>query len=212
MMKPLYLMASWMTGLLAALGAGAAVAATVTVSVKDSAGQPAPGVAVILRTATPVPVPAAMPMVEIVQERMRFVPAVAVVTPGTRVRFTNRDNFDHHVKGSGGASFEFRIASASSPTPQRPGEVVLQGGSGPVALGCFLHSVMQGSVYVSESPYHGVTDAEGQVQIAGVPAGDVMVTLWHPQQIVELPSVPARVGADATTLPMALNFVPRRRR
>lgn len=201
-----------MSGLLAALLADAALAATVTLHVKDAAGQPAPGVAVILRTAAAMPVPPALPMVEIVQERLRFVPAVAVVTPGTRVRFTNRDAFDHHVKGSGGATFEFRIASATSAAPQRPGEVILQGGNGPVLLGCHLHSVMSGSVYVSDSPYHGVTDAEGHVQINGVPAGDAMVTLWHPQQLAELPAVAARVGADATVLPMALNFVPRRRR
>jgi hypothetical protein len=34
-------------------------------------------------------------------------------------------------------------------------------------------------VYVSESPYFGVTGADGRVRISGVPPGAYSVRVWH---------------------------------
>lgn len=189
-----------------------AVAASLTVRVTDAAGQPAADVAVVVRSPGAMPPTRPLPQVEITQQQLRFVPAIAVVTPGTALRFTNQDEFDHHVRGNGAASFSFRIAAAGENRPSKPGETLIEGGSGPVLLGCHLHSSMRAAVYVSDSPWYGVTDAQGQVTIAGVPAGELKVTLWHAQQLVELPATPVQVSGATATLAAALNFVPRRRR
>ncbi|MEK8045482.1 plastocyanin [Ideonella margarita] len=190
-----------------------ASAATLTVRVVDASGQPVPDVAVVVRSPGLAPRVAAMAPVEITQQGMRFVPAVSVVTPGTKVRFTNRDSFDHHVKGSQAQVFEYRIAGsdAGSTKPSSSPEVVIEGGPGPVTLGCLLHSRMQGSLYVTDSPWHGISGADGSVQLANVPDGALQVVVWHPQQFIEQPAVPVQV-AGATRLSVSLNFTPRARR
>ncbi len=190
---------------------GAAQAGTLWVRVLDRAGQPVAGAAVIVRSlATPG---ATQPMapVEILQQDMKFVPAVAVVTPGTVVRFTNRDSFDHHVRGTGGATFEYRIAGtdvARKDSKDRAAQVVLQAGAGPVSVGCHLHSRMAGNIYISESPYFGVSDADGRARI-DVPDGAVTVLAWHPQQLLEQPALPSQVVPGTQGLDLALNFTPR---
>ena len=92
------------------LAAAAAQAGTLWVRVIDRAGEPVAGAAVIVQSAASPGGTKPLPPVEIIQQDMKFVPSVAVVTPGTVVRFTNRDTFDHHVRGQGGATFEYRIA------------------------------------------------------------------------------------------------------
>lgn len=200
--------------------AGAAQAGTLWVRVLDRAGEPVAGAAVIVQSlAQPGPAKPLAP-VEIVQQDMKFVPAVAVVTPGTVVRFTNRDSFDHHVRGTGGMTFEYRIggtdtlkdaARRDSKDSKAAAQVVLQGGTGPVTVGCYLHSRMAGNIYVSDSPYFGVSDADGRARI-DVPDGAVTVVAWHPQQLVEQPAQAAQVAAGTQGLDVALNFTPRRRR
>jgi plastocyanin len=157
---------------------------------------------------------AALPPQEILQEDLRFVPAVSIATPGTLVRFTNRDRFDHHVRGTEAQNFEFRVAGydVNKPKANKPAEVVLEGGTGPVQLGCFIHSRMNGSLYITDSPYYGVTGADGTVQIAGVPEGAAKFTIWHSQQLLDQPAVPVTLGAGEQVVSLNLNFTPRRRR
>ena len=194
-----------------AAAVSAAQAGTLWVRVLDRAGEPVAGAAVIVRSlATPGATQPLAP-VEILQQDMRFVPAVAVVTPGTVVRFSNRDSFDHHVRGTGGATFEYRIAgtdAARKDSKDRAAQVVLQAGAGPVSVGCYLHSRMAGNIYISESPYFGVSDADGRARI-DVPDGAVTVLAWHPQQLLEQSALPSQVVPGTQGLDVALNFTPR---
>lgn len=209
------LSACFSLGLAGLLGAPAAWAATLQVTVLDREGQPAPNVAVVIVPAGPAaaPVPAApATAVVVAQEKMQFQPFLTVVAPGTTLRFTNRDSFDHHVKGNAlSGPFELRVdarpAASTAPTEIR----VVQ--PGPVTLSCHLHSTMRGGVYVSETPWFGKTDARGQVLIDGIPAGTAAVRLWHPEQFVE--QMPASVVLAANglqTVETRLNFMPRKRR
>lgn len=203
-------------GLLLSLACSLAGAGTLLVRVLDRDGAPVAGAAVIVHSALRTGVTQPMAPVEIVQQDMKFVPAVAVVTPGTVVRFTNRDSWDHHVRGTGGSTFEFRIAGTDVPRKEAaargPAQVVIQGGQGPVTVGCFLHSRMAGNVYVSDSPLHGVSDAEGRARIDNVPDGAIAINAWHPQQLIEQPAQQAQAVAGVQALDVVLNFSPRRRR
>jgi plastocyanin len=208
---------------LVALGASPAVrAAQVSVSVVDAAGAPAPDVAIILvaEAFNPSRPAAPMPPVQIVQRDMKFFPVLTIITPGTPLRFVNHDAWDHHVRGSAGASFEFRIGAArsegaSAATAARPAdvrEIVIEGASGPVRLGCHLHSRMSADIFVSESPHFAVTDEQGTARLAAVPEGAYRVMTWHPRQVIDQPPLRTRIGAEAVQVPVALNFtVPRRR-
>ena len=124
-----------------------ASAGNVQIQVLGRDGKPVPEAVVVLypsaaNAATAPSLLQASPTIE--QERMRFVPALTVVAPGTTLRFTNQDRWDHHVRGTpvgpaatGGAGgnegFEMRLAGkqdgqaaqAAETTVRQPGVVLL---------------------------------------------------------------------------------------
>jgi plastocyanin len=188
-----------------------------SVQVLDASGQAVPGVVVAVRLRDlPTPPAPQLAQVEVTQQGMRFIPAVTIVTPGTRLRLTNRDRFDHHVRGTQGQSFEYRIAGTgeTGAPPKESAEVIIYGGIGPVQLGCHIHSRMQAHIYVTDTPWVGLSDADGRLTLPNVPEGAVAVQLWHPQQLLEQPALPLRHGAAGVAGPqrVALNFTPRLRR
>lgn len=221
---------------LAAVPWGAAQAATVQLVVTDKDGKPAADVVVLVATAQKAPaVPAAAPVL-ILQQDLRFVPFLTVVPQGSTVRFVNRDGYDHHVRsgpsGPLGAtpaamSFELRLdgePAAASPnddykapaTPRKratgaSADVKLDK-SGPIGLGCHLHSSMRGQIYVSPTPWFGKTDANGTVSIDGVPDGEAELTLWHADQLQDQAPVRVQATANPVKAGAQLNFTPRRRR
>jgi plastocyanin len=70
----------------------------VTVLARD--GKPLPDAVVVLEPAAGQPVPAAQPVSQTVtQEKMQFNPMLSVVPVGSKIRFSNLDRWDHHVKG-----------------------------------------------------------------------------------------------------------------
>lgn len=210
--------AAW---LLAAVCAGTATAGTLQVTVTGKDGQPLPDAVVLVEPASGARGKAPPPVqTSIAQHKMQFVPAVSVVPVGSRVRFTNQDGWDHHVRGapaglaglSAGASagFELRLAGQVSGQPAASTEVVM-GQPGPLQLGCHLHGSMRGFVYVADTPWVVKTDAQGVATLGDVPEGAARVRVWHPDQLVEGAPVPVQVQAVSTaTVPTQV--VPRRRR
>ena len=202
--------------LVAAVAAAPAAAATLQVTVTGADGQPAADTVVLVRRAASFqPFDRSAPVI-IVQKDIRFVPYVSVMPVRGTVRFVNRDRFAHHVRsmpvGPLGAAppaadFEFRLAAAtwrSEPSAER----VLEQ-PGPIALGCHLHGSMRGHLYVSDTPWFGVTDAAGRVTLE-VPDGAAELQLWHPDQLGEQPPR-SLVLSGSTAQAMTLNFAPRPR-
>jgi plastocyanin len=199
---------------LALVGAGAAVAATLSVTVTDKDGEPAMDVAVLVRyPILPARAPAPVISGTIAQERMRFLPFLTIVNPGSTLRFVNRDNFDHHIRGNaaptaeGGRDFEARLGPAGA----RSLDIRLEG-RGLYALGCHLHSTMRGYVLVTDTPWFGKTDVNGVLKLEGLPDGVVDISVVHPEQFAA--PVPQRItlAGEANELKSQLAFTPRRRR
>lgn len=202
--------------LLIALGASAtAHAANLEFTVTDKDGQPVPDAVVLLRylikPATPPPVAATT---VITQKNMKFEPFLSVVTPATTLRFTNADEFDHHIRANGpvaadGAStdFEARIG----PQLGRTYDARLNT-TGRYTLGCHLHSRMIGYVLVSDTPWFGRSDANGRITLAGLPDGPVDLQLWHPEQFLDQPLQRVQLSATTAEINTRLNFVPRKRK
>lgn len=81
-------------------GLSAAQAATVQVTVLARDGKPLPDAVVVLEPAAGQPVPVAPPVsLTVTQEKMQFDPMLSVVPVGSKIRFSNLDRWDHHVKG-----------------------------------------------------------------------------------------------------------------
>ncbi|WP_341886915.1 plastocyanin [Variovorax sp. YR752] len=226
--------------LIATALAGAALlaqAGALQITVTDKDGKPAPDVVVLVDMPIRPVVTNAPVTATIVQQGLKFQPFLTVVTMGSTLRFVNRDGYDHHVRsqptGPLGAvppvqNFELRLdaaegAASSDDDYQNPNAVrrkksgmtqidVKMEKSGPIGLGCHLHSSMRGQVYVSPTPWFAKTDASGVARIENVPEGPVDLTLWHPDQLQDQAAIRAQIESAPLALAGQLNFVPRRRR
>ena len=200
----------------------AAHAATVTVVVNGADGQPAPNVVVQLLPAHPQPFKASAAPVAIVQRDIHFEPYLTAVPVGATVRFSNLDPYDHHLRSEPGGpfgniapakEFEMRLAAASG--DKVASSELKFDRAGVIVLGCHLHSSMRGHLFVSETPFVAVTDANGRAVIADVPDGGVELQAWSPEQLIAQPASRKQVAGAAMNLDATLNFTPtkpRRRR
>ena len=199
-----------------------ASAGNVQIQVLDRDGKPVPDAVVVLYPAAGGSAPSllqASPTIE--QERMRFVPALTVVAPGTTIRFTNQDRWDHHVRGNaagpvptGAAAnegFEQRLAGKQDGQPAQSADVALRS-PGVFLLGCHLHGSMRGHVFVTDSAWTLKTDADGIARFASVPDGAAQLRVWHAEQLVDLPRKGLQVQAAPVLETMQLSVVPRPRR
>jgi len=193
--------------------------------VLDRDGKPVPEAVVVLypsaaNAATAPSLLQASPTIE--QERMRFVPALTVVAPGTTVRFTNQDRWDHHVRGTpvgpaaaGGAvgneGFEMRLAGKQDGQAAQAAETTVRQ-PGVLLLGCHLHGSMRGHVFVTDSAWTLKTDADGIARFTAVPDGAAQLRVWHAEQLVDLPRKNLQVQPTPVLDTMQLSVVPRPRR
>lgn len=185
------------------LVAPAARATELTVAVLDATGQPARNVVVI---ATPKAPPAAAsrsaPMVEMDQVDRQFSPYVLAIRTGTPVLFSNNDAMAHQVYSfSPTKRFELGLYHGKPRAPvvfDRPGIVT---------VGCNIHDNMVGYLYVTDSPWYGVTDPRGRWSASELPTGEYEVLVWSPllppqdassTQPIVVGDAPARVSFKLT--------------
>ena len=214
-----------------------AFAGNVQVQVLDRDGKPVADSVVVLYPASSAAAPPSLllasPTIE--QEKMRFVPAVSVVLPGSTVRLTNQDRWDHHVRGapaglgvstagstsapsatnatpSGVASsstgFELRLSGKTQGKPSSYADVLLDT-PGVMLLSCHLHGSMRGHVFVTDSAWTLKTDGDGIARFAGVPDGAAQVRVWHAEQLVDLPRKALNVVPGPVLDTVQLSVVPR---
>ncbi len=196
-------------GALAALVLSAALSSAaafdLTVKVTDEKGQPV-GDAVVTftpRGGAPV-VPAGQG--EIIQAGRQFTPAVLIVPVGSRVKFPNRDEVAHHVYSfSDAKKFDLPLYIGETAAP------VLFDRPGVVTLGCNIHDWMVAHIYVSATPFYGLTSTGGQASLRGLPAGGGVVEVWHSRLRGRPLSLELPPGS-ASLPPVALRLRPEFRR
>jgi plastocyanin len=196
-----------------AFAATGAAAADLRVRLVDSTGRPVDAAAVLVNVGAEVRA-AAPPSIEIRQKNLRFAPSLSVVPVGTSVSFTNEDEFDHHVRGTGdGTNFEFMIPAASEsaakPKTSARGKratAVLRH-PGIVRLSCHLHGSMRGHILVADTPHHGLTDETGAISFTGLPEGQAAVSAWHPLMLTRAPATVVRLAEQPTEVTLRLAFV-----
>lgn len=209
--------AIWLTFLCAVAHAGA-----LQVSVIDKEGKPvADAVVVLLPSGGGAPTNPLPRQAVIAQEKMRFTPSVSLVAVGTKARFVNNDPWEHHVRASAagvmqfnaaaGDGFELRLGGKAEGKPGPSAEATFDK-PGPVLLGCHLHASMRSHVFVSESPWAQITDAEGKATFEAVPNGSTQVKVWQADQLIDIAPERINLSASPAQLTMQLSVVPRRRR
>jgi plastocyanin len=201
--------------------AGAAQAATVQVTVLARDGKPLADAVVVLEPAAgPAPRAPAPIQATIAQQKMQFLPAVSVLPVGSRVRFTNLDGWEHHVRGrpagmaglnaTAQQGFELRLPGKLDGQEPTSADVTMAQ-AGPLQLGCHLHGSMRGFVYVADTPWAVKTGADGVAMLPDVPEGTARVRVWHSDQLLEQPATAITV-APVTLVNVPTQVVPRRRR
>lgn len=118
-----------------------------------------------------------------------FVPGVLAVRVNTLVHFPNSDDVRHHVYSfSPVKKFELRLYHGMTAEP------VLFDQPGKVILGCNIHDSMIGYIYVVNSEYFAVSDAEGKLLINNIPSGDYQLEIYHPKLNRDYPTEQLRLG------------------
>ncbi len=198
-----------------------AQAATVQVTVLARDGKPLVDAVVVIEPGTGNKPAAPAPVSAVIhQQKMQFVPGTSVLPVGSRVTFTNLDSWEHHVRGmpaglaslDAGASsgFELRLdGKAEGKEPSRS-EVTLAR-AGAMQLGCHLHGSMRGFIFVADSPWTVLTDANGVATLQGVPEGAAKVRVVHADQLLEGTPVAVNI-TPVTALSLPTQVQPRRRR
>ncbi len=201
---------------------GRADAGALQVTVLDRDGKPMPDAVVVVIPASKGVAKNPPPMQALInQEKMQFVPALTVVSQGAKVRFSNSDSWDHHVRVSAPGlaaaasdGFSLRLEGKSEGKPAKTAEVTMDkpGSLGASLLGCFIHGSMSGHIFVADSPWTVKTGPDGLALLEDVPDGAAKVKVWHAVQLVE--PIPQKfvVGAAPGKLSVQLDVLPRRRR
>jgi len=181
-----------------AWSAGDTSSGSVEIQLQDARGTPAVSVALMASPdAATHPTLAAPPATAVMdQVDERFVPEMLVVRAGTAVSFPNSDQVRHHVYSFSEAKrFELALYRGNVHDPvifDRPGLVV---------LGCNIHDHMVGYILVADTPYFGISDADGTLRLQGLPDGTYHLTAWHPGMDVPemIPSTLSIPSTSSTT-------------
>lgn len=188
---------------------GAATAADVDVSVRDAHGAPVKDAVVLARPVGRTP-PLQPSKAAIDQIDKEFVPFLKVIVAGSSVSFPNKDSIRHQVYSfSPAKTFELPLYAGTPPHP------VTFDKPGIVTLGCNIHDWMAAYVYVADTPYHAITQADGKTRLSGLPAGEYTLQVWHPRMEGAESGTARKIALDtqaaaAWTLKLKPDLRPRR--
>jgi plastocyanin len=190
-------------------GALPASAAGIVATVTDESGKPLAEAVVTVTPLDDAAVPPAalsrLATATINQQDEMFMPEVVVIHTGGSVTFRNSDTMRHHVYSFAQIKqFEF---------VQQPGDIsppVRFDHPGIAAIGCNIHDDMIAYIDVTDAPWAGVTNRNGQVTITGLPTGRFTAEVWHPRLRPRAPPPTQTVtlATDNTTLAVSLPVLP----
>lgn len=144
---------------------------------------------------SPAPDLAGQPHAQLVQKDKSFKPHVLVVRAGTAVDFPNRDPIFHNVFSLfEGKRFDLGLYEAGTSRTvhfDRPGVSYIF---------CNIHPEMSAVVVAVPTPYYGISDRAGQVNIAKVPSGRYLLHVWHEGSMPEpLKSLTREIAVSGET-------------
>jgi plastocyanin len=109
----------------------------------------------------------------LVQKNKSFEPHILVVPAGSMVEFPNRDPFFHNVFSLfEGKRFDLGLYEAGS------SRMVRFDRPGISYIFCNIHPEMSAVVITLTTPLYAVSNADGQLSLAGVPFGRYMLHIW----------------------------------
>ena len=121
------------------------------------------------------PRPASLPINELAQKDLTFVPALLPIEVGTRVEFPNLDDTYHNIFSYSPTK---RFDLGRYRPEERPIPSVVFDKPGLVTLRCDIHEHMRGLILVLSTPYFVMTDTAGRFRLDKLPPGKYMLKAW----------------------------------
>ena len=110
-----------------------------------------------------------------------FTPLISIIPMNANIKIMNSDATNHNTKGMF-TPFEGAEYQAFNPNLKSGGTSDFTDkfeGAGVLRLTCDQHYWMEGYAIVADSPYFVMTDAKGNFEIKGLPAGEYKAEMWH---------------------------------
>lgn len=121
------------------------------------------------------PKPTSLPMKQIAQKDLTFIPSLLPVQIGTRIEFPNLDDTYHSIFSYSPAK-RFDLGRYRPEERPIPSEIFDKAGL--VTLRCDIHEHMRGLILVLNTPHYVVTEADGRFRLSGLPAGGYTLKAW----------------------------------
>jgi plastocyanin len=144
--------------------------------------------------------------IELDQIACYFEPHVILVPVGATVEYLNSDTIAHNVR---------TLARKHEPinltvVPGDKKTQLLDQGADKIEVKCDMHPWMNAWLFVSDTPYAAVTDADGKFEIPDLPPGEYKLTLWHER----LPRAEATVTVreDGSSDPLVLKMMEKKKK
>jgi plastocyanin len=113
------------------------------------------------------------------QRDMTFLPHVAAIRAGQKVRFTNHDNANHNVRSAAlKPANQFNVFTGNEGSYVHA--FMPESKNRPVRIGCDIHGWMAAWVYVFEHPRFGVSNKQGEALLTGLAPGRYRLHVRQP--------------------------------
>jgi len=121
------------------------------------------------------PQPTSLPMKQVTQKDLTFIPSLLPVRVGTKVEFPNLDDTYHSIFSYSPAK---RFDLGRYRPEERPIPTQVFDKAGLVTLRCDIHEHMRGLILVLNTPHFVMTDTDGHFRLDGLPAGHYTLKAW----------------------------------
>src|SRR5438034_1463020 len=135
--------------------------------------------------------PASLPLKEVAQKDLAFLPALLPIEVGTKVEFPNLDDTYHNIFSYSPVK---RFDLGRYRPEERPIPSVMFDQPGLVILRCDIHEHMRGLILVLNTPYFVMTDTAGRFRLDKLPAGRYTLKAWIDSRTTREKSIELKDG------------------
>ena len=112
--------------------------------------------------------------VQLDQKSCRFEPHVMIIPVGSTVEYLNSDGVSHNVH-----TYPTKNDAINKLIPAGSKESQVLDKADRIEIKCDIHPWMNSHLIVSDTPFVAVSAPDGSFEIAGLPAGDYKLEIWH---------------------------------
>jgi plastocyanin len=121
------------------------------------------------------PKPTNLPVKQMEQKDLTFIPTLLPVQVGTKVEFPNLDDVYHNIFSYSPAK---RFDLGRYPPNEKPTPFQVFDRAGLVTLRCDIHEHMRALILVLDTPYYTISDPQGRYRLNKLPAGHFLLKAW----------------------------------